>query len=125
MKSIINQKSIKMKKGTIMVLFLTCTFGIKAQSIEKGECLAKGNKTSLATVSKDSYSKQKAYYVKGKHDSEINLKFNVRKEDDFQVLVYDGRNKLVLSENLNKKGIYQLKFESFEGETYKVLTVKK
>jgi hypothetical protein len=120
-----NQKSIKMKKGIVIVLFLTCTFGIKAQSIEKSGCMATVHKTLLPAVSKDSYSKQKAYYVKGKHDSEINLKFNVKKEDDFQVLVYDGRNNLVLSENLNKKGIYQLKFESFEGETYKVLTVKK
>lgn len=113
-----------MKKGIIIGLFLTCTLGMKAQTIKKNELLSKCNETTIAGVSKDSYSKQKAYYVKGKYDSEINLKFNVRKEDDFQVLVYDGRNNLVLSENLSKKGIYQLQFESFEGETYKVLTVK-
>lgn len=60
------------------------------------------------------------FKIVANEESEINLKFNLKKEEAFNVLILDKRKNIVFSRGYSKEGENKIYFNMEEGELYTV-----
>lgn len=60
------------------------------------------------------------FKIRVNEEMEINLRFNLEKEEDYKVIIYDSRNSLVFKSKHCKEGKNRIGFTMDEGEQYVV-----
>ena len=90
---------------------------------QEGAIEIKGQQ-SYGTISKDAITSNQGshqFEIVAKENVDVNLKFNLKTEDNLNVVVKDKQNKVIFSKSFQKKGQNKIEFSMEEDEKYVVM----
>jgi hypothetical protein len=111
-------------KNLLLITVFLVAITTKLIAQEKGAIEIKGlEKHSFGTIKNDESVNKKEnhqFEIVANEDVDVNLKFNLKTEDNVNVLVRNKKNKVVFSKKFKKEGENRIAFAMEENEKYTV-----